>query len=1305
MPADSSFQSVASSPSRSSSPKPDCTSSPVSDAPPSPLSDHPSVYSPYVDLPSPPSNNTSYAPHVVGLGIISPRPFLGPLAPIVRAPVSPPHQPLPSTIHRSDPFGDLVYHTPLDDTLPLTAYALESDPPSHGLPYVSPTPAISSEDPFATMLPPSVTSSSSLRIAIPPPNASASTSTPSPPLLPPVTGDVHLTHSQVPVLRPSIHPPTSISPSASSAEAAAYFGPNDTPYSLGADLPMASPEINIDFTDIDSDGLSALEKIYLFSRSRAGFHRVFIVHALPRYLGADEADAGIYVSREQIDRITPAEAVEYVLPLLNGLALDEDEAVKEALAAELVPIIWWFITHCRLVDDELPFEGTASDLLLENASASENDDTTISVQSFTPILGTLLLSQNTLVGGPSRQAVAHILRRILRASEREEGRTAVPPAEGEEPEPQYEMGLLGPHERALFEREIVQQVVIGMGRLDVQETDESPLSTISTPRSSGGGHHEHHIDHHRSNSLEPLSPPPVPATAPDSSTAGSTPLAAPRGMVDSYFPAMPSGHTRPSPPSGSPLRIPYAEAHSPPAFALGQPPISPPAYTNQPVASPSNVANSPAQSAPSPTSSAFSAAMATRSDAGQSPREVGPTPSSSSSSFTSTPSLTSSTSSSSASLESPGPLHPPGAATLPAALVLASSAAGPSNGIAADPDPGANTESDAVMMDSRAGTVVGSPRRRSPDLRLDLSGTNGQAIMNAPFVYNAHEGPEGAGDSVSAWLSTGLPESDASLENFPDLFPVSEDSGEDEDDIGEEAAMGRLSSMSLMAAVTASGFMANDALPFLGALRDEIKSAFVTEVERVGRDPVYWVRREAAFALGALAKVVPDELVVSSLLPLFEALYRDPTWHVRQSVLFTLPAILARLSPSRRRSLALDVMLPLSLDESPTVRAAALEALGEVMHTFADDEGGPPKEILNLFLGIREAGASPIRADARKRPSTITTLVPQIDPVPEPLSEFDIYDDPARPLVCAFNFPAVALTLGRDRWQELRTLYRTLTKDPSFKVRRTLAASLGEMAKIIGPDHSRVDLLDVWWASIRSEETDTRLKAVECAAVFVSALGEADRTDVVRGLHQEFLSGKLKGWRERQEVIKSLPSFLDVSNVEMEVLEALLLEALADRVSAIRETAVIVSPSFVAALKCSPELVRFRMEIRRLAFSDSYRQRSTFVNCEHALLLSHSREFVLLDDNYWDIFSVLVSDPVVDVRIRVARLLVAIYGDQTSDESMIARVCMLAERLEQDTSQDVRAFAQFIKNRNIVQPPAGFEATKTTVIFSRPPPS
>ena len=70
-----------------------------------------------------------------------------------------------------------------------------------------------------------------------------------------------------------------------------------------------------------------------------------------------------------------------------------------------------------------------------------------------------------------------------------------------------------------------------------------------------------------------------------------------------------------------------------------------------------------------------------------------------------------------------------------------------------------------------------------------------------------------------------------------------------------DADVGRVASMSLVAAVTAAG-----------VLGEETKQVFTDEVVRVGRNPVYWVRREAAYALGALAKVVVLDALMSALV-------------------------------------------------------------------------------------------------------------------------------------------------------------------------------------------------------------------------------------------------------------------------------------------------------------------------------------------------------------------------------------------------------------------------------------------------------
>lgn len=125
------------------------------------------------------------------------------------------------------------------------------------------------------------------------------------------------------------------------------------------------------------------------------------------------------------------------------------------------------LQHCQIIPDDLRTEDTVY--------PSATSTTTISVQAFTPILGTLLLSSNPLVGGAARYAVVDLLSRMNKADL--DG--ALGPSTSisdllpdvEEDEVEWTVGLFLREEREMFRNEILQQVVIGMGRLDV-ELDE-----------------------------------------------------------------------------------------------------------------------------------------------------------------------------------------------------------------------------------------------------------------------------------------------------------------------------------------------------------------------------------------------------------------------------------------------------------------------------------------------------------------------------------------------------------------------------------------------------------------------------------------------------------------------------------------------------------------------------------------------------------------------------------------------------------------------------------------------------------------
>jgi serine/threonine-protein phosphatase 4 regulatory subunit 1 len=92
-------------------------------------------------------------------------------------------------------------------------------------------------------------------------------------------------------------------------------------------LPLNTAIMDVTF---DDEGLNTLERIFLLSRSEYAFHRAYVARVLGDLLGD----------------VDPCESVEYVLPLISAFSLDEDETVKEAFAADLHRILWYFFSVC-----------------------------------------------------------------------------------------------------------------------------------------------------------------------------------------------------------------------------------------------------------------------------------------------------------------------------------------------------------------------------------------------------------------------------------------------------------------------------------------------------------------------------------------------------------------------------------------------------------------------------------------------------------------------------------------------------------------------------------------------------------------------------------------------------------------------------------------------------------------------------------------------------------------------------------------------------------------------------------------------
>ncbi|KZT56553.1 ARM repeat-containing protein [Calocera cornea HHB12733] len=1148
---------------------------------------------------------------------------------------------------------------------------------------------------------------------------------------------------------------------------------------------------------LDSDNLTTLEKIFLFARSDAAYHRLFVARTLPEWLPS----------------VDPHEAVEYILPLLNGLGTDPEDTVRETFAPALAKVMWYFFTTCALTEEEQPLTPSAH----SDDSAYGQGPPTIPVSSFTPLLGSLLLSVNRGVGESARWGVVQVLQRL---KEEEEAETALPPREPPSRRRAKELererakkwqgwigGPLDRDKRDMIRRELILGVVLGMARLEEDEEDaageggydEDEMDELGSAaireRASQRGDYDYDDDDEspgvgqengssEEEEAEGEDTPPGVYDVPEGRWAEEEQQ--PPEQPEALPPVSEGGEMR----GLSVLREPIlADAPVPPERAVNEPAVvserpldesavvpraasaeqvegalldQPPAYTQHraegtttfllPPMSPRSigvfslrdVATREAVCLPEPRDFALEGTGDARQSQSSDPPTAITMPKTSPSppqlSDESTPAMSIDASPSDSSTSPSGRLDdaPPdedgaGAGEKPfdpqpiVELVAQASELGmamlsPEEAEAVSPLHRSDDDtptSPALTPSDSEGTVrkdVSPNPPSSEDGDMDLA----QEEEESDEAYAAEEAAKlpSAAIVISPPLENALPPEyfPSPPVNFPppqqpvtpsvsppDWLPVPPSPDvtgpHPQDSSSKTSPLALIASLALMSAIASSA-----------ALRPpDLEVHFLPELLRIASQADEWVRREAGFVIGALAKAVSTPVVRSQLVPLLIQFSNDAFWHVRHSSLFSAPPVLTRLDPDERRQLALEMFLSAARDPSRAVRAACLELLGEAIATFKDDEGGPPEELVQLFLGDENDRPEDTESDIESPLEWFSTPGLGLKPVPTTKRDAD------RCLVCAFNFPAVALTLGKDRWPQLRDYYLYLARDKSLKVRRTLASSLGAIAEIIGPEATRRDLIHVWKRAFETTadgyvDEDVVGWAIESIPGLLKSVGGEFPREIVQRLRIWWTGMMHKRWRLREQVAIKLPvlaqGWAHVEGVA-EGIRDLLGLALTDDVAAVRESAAEGVSGICAALRGGPAEEALRQELLDLSEHESFRYRMTFVASIQSLLADEMKDDL---QPLWPRVWALGADPVVDVRISVARLVATAVGMDTFFREPTSRPHLLnnlIRRLTQDKSYQVRSFVGFLRSTHnvtpVTTPVRGASLMSPSAKFSRPP--
>lgn len=404
--------------------------------------------------------------------------------------------------------------------------------------------------------------------------------------------------------------------------------------------------------------------------------------------------------------------------------------------------------------------------------------------------------------------------------------------------------------------------------------------------------------------------------------------------------------------------------------------------------------------------------------------------------------------------------------------------------------------------------------------------------------------------------------------------------------------------------------------------QDLCKQFIIPEIVSLAEDPVFRVRKSAALNFHNICKVGGEHELFERLMPAFVRLSKDDMFRVRRACAESISEISKYVSDDIRIGVLVEIYLRLTQDPSKLVKQSVLQQSGLFISTL------PRKHVNELILSHYCSMASGPTGDL------------SID------GELKHY--------CAYSFPAVLHTIGRERWREVRELYFTLVSSPVPVVKQTLAASLHEIAKILG-DGTVVknELIPIFEDMIQMQELESvQMGVIKHSAEFFKELPEPCRVSYLPSLHDILHSTNPFNWRLRQSLAVQLPELLMLSSEEnvFNILFPLVMTLLQDPVACVRKSSFkgvgALLMRFISLLEsgdkpldaksrhhCKVQLESITDAINNLIRGDVYQSRLLWVELAHQLLRDLPKH--VFEKYFIDGILVLTCDPVSNVRVTM----------------------------------------------------------------------
>ncbi|KAH9178810.1 ARM repeat-containing protein [Lactarius sanguifluus] len=428
------------------------------------------------------------------------------------------------------------------------------------------------------------------------------------------------------------------------------------------------------------------------------------------------------------------------------------------------------------------------------------------------------------------------------------------------------------------------------------------------------------------------------------------------------------------------------------------------------------------------------------------------------------------------------------------------------------------------------------------------------------------------------------------------------------------------------------------------AIQEELRKGFAA----LGSDDTPMVRRAAAKWLGAFAKNLSKQHVLSDGLTIYRRLQADDQDSVRLLTVEDLVVIAQQLSPAEVKEQLLKQIRQSVSDKSWRVRYMAanhFNALSEAVGVQLVRE-----ELVNHYVQLLKDNEAEVRtAAAGQIPGFSKLLEPEV--------------------VIARIVPFV----------------RDLCQDSSQHVRAALANQITGLAPLLGHGPTIEHLLQLFLHLLKDEFPEVRLN-------IISKLEQVNEVIGIQLLADNLLPAIVelaedKSWRVRQAIIEYIPllatqlgrTFFD------EQLANLCMSWLGDTVYSIREAATINLKKLTEVFGVEWARTQIVPKVVNMGSHPNYLYRMTTVQAIGTIAPSLNIEIV--SDEIIDALLHLATDPIPNIRFNVAKSLEVVattYGKTPEGKELAQqKVVPVLEELKTDQDADVRYFAALASQRTL----------------------